>query len=390
MSNEFGTANIDPPKFEGYKILKLKTPNPHKGEDKTELVVRLLPPMKSYANTGVWKFYYGQHFGHYGVNTRNPDKPRARPFGCIQRKVNKQVVEACPKCDQIESQRGKKEAREEALKKANPSFDDSALSDLYRNDKELQVINEWLFRHSCQKQYWINVMTPSGEFGVLQLSYTTVKDKLEPFLKKLRDDMKIDAFSPSKGVWLKFTRTGQRPRVTDTVEYDATIRVLEDGTPVPVPKLAPMDADQVERALKICPDLSKDVVKYLTFEQIEALVNCDDAPESVDRIWGDASTTDDDSDETEAVTVAPLTVPVAALANAAPPNCVLTPVTPTPVVQAAPVVDDEEAQLVAQMAALKERKAREAAAKTAPTAAPPNMASSSDAPADFLAQFSPK
>jgi hypothetical protein len=88
----FGKANIET-QFDGFKYFKLRTPDVKKGETETTLIVRLLPSMKSYRDSGEWKFFYGQHYGYAGVNSRDPSKPRSRPFGCIQKKnKNKEIV----------------------------------------------------------------------------------------------------------------------------------------------------------------------------------------------------------------------------------------------------------------------------------------------------------
>lgn len=398
MSTEddgFGVAKIER-EFEGYKLLKLKTPDQKKGEEKTELVVRLLPSMKSYKDTGEWKFYYGNHFGHYGNNSRNPEKPRARPFGCIQKKnKQKEILTACPKCTQIAAKQAVYDAREEELFKASGLTDkkQKEFYEIKKADKALKIMGEWLGKHNCDKKFWINVMTLDGAYGVLQLSYTTVVDKLEPFLKEMRDKYKIDVFAPSKGLWIKFTRTGIKPRVTDGVEAFTETVTLPDGNTAEMKKAAPMTKEQIQQALKICPDLKTDVVKFLSPEKIQELVDSNGDPDLVDKAWAEydaahgktqtATKTKTGSLESAApasnepeVEAQPLEEEVAPVKAAAPAPA------PAPAVE----VDAEEAALEAQMKALQERKAAKAAAQAA--SAPTTLGASGGDPQDaFLAKF---
>lgn len=285
-NNAFGKANLDST-FEGYKYFKLKTPDQKKGEERTEFVARLIPAMHSYRDSGEWKFFYGQHYGYHRNNPRNPEKPRAAPFGCIQKKNKaKEIVVECPKCTQMDRQRAKYDARVAELMKQHgiDSKDAPEFKDIKKNDQKLKAIGEWLKKHNCDKKFWMNVMTPSGEFGVLQLSYDTTMNVLIPFLKKLREEEKLDAFDPAGGVYLKFTRTGQIPRVKDSVECDTEL-VDYQGKKARMNKAAPLDEAQIEKAIKICPDLAKDVVKFIPKETIQQLVDCNGDPDEVDRIW---------------------------------------------------------------------------------------------------------
>lgn len=294
-TNAFGKTNIDPV-YDGPAYFKLKTPDAKKGETMTELVVRLLPSMKSYRDSGEWKFFYGQHYGYYGTNPRNPDKPRPRPFACIQKKngKTKEIVDHCPKCDQIEAQRKKYEEREQALLKAHPGIDPKVNKKEWREvkdaDAKLKALSEWLRKHNCDKKFWMNVMSKDGKFGVLQLSYKTTKDVLMPFLKKLRDEEKMDPFDPAGAPFLKFTRTGQKPQVVDAVGlYQEKIEVEVGGKLKKLDEtvMSTLTDEQIARALKQCPDLKLEAVQFLAFEKIEQLVNSSGSAEEVDAIWGD-------------------------------------------------------------------------------------------------------
>jgi hypothetical protein len=382
MSNGFGTAKIER-EFDGPKYFKLKVPDESKGEEKTELVLRLLPSMKSYRDTGEWKFFYGQHYGHAGVNSRDPSKPRARPFGCIQKKDSKtkEITTHCPKCDQIEAKKKAFETRKVVVLADAGITDDKSREarDACQADKKLKALADWLRRHNCDKKFWMNVMSKAGDFGVFQLSYTTCRDLLEPLLKELRDKAKLDAFDPAKGIYLRFTRAGKAPRVTDNVEV-LTETVDVNGEELQRKVYAPLTDAQIERALKVCPDLSNGVVRFLTAEGIQALVDCDDSPEAVDEIWNKyeikAKKAEPETQKTEKAADEPVDDK---------------PVENKPQAQAAPepdAEDDEEAELELRMAQLKAKKV--AKALKANAAEEPMMKSpapAADDTDDFLSDF---
>lgn len=396
MSNEeetiegFGTASSER-KYDGARFQKMKTPDPKKGEESTEFVGRLLPPIKSLKDDEFgWRKYYGKHFGHPGNNPRNPDKPLPRPFGCIK-EMNprtKEIKVSCPKCEQIDKMKEKQDRRETALKAANPELDEKALKLLCKEDKEYRTYNEWLFKHSCDRAWWMNMMTPKGEFICFGISHSTMKDKLEPKLKEWRDVDKLDVFHPFKGVWIKFTRTGTKPRVTDTIDlvYD-TVEV--NGRKLKDVKPAPMTKDQCTRALKDVADggacdLGKDVVRFLSSEKIQALLDSKGDLDKVDEIWDGPKKAKAASTKTSAgeslEDILGETEKTEEKVEAKP-----EPKTETKAVES----DDED--LEAQMAALKakaEAKAKaKAANETAAAAALTASTKSTESAEDFLANF---
>lgn len=283
----FGGASLESG-FESYKFFKMVQPDPKKGEEQTVLTLRLLPAMHSYRDKKQWKFFYCQHYGYCGNNPKNPEKPRARPFGCVGKKDragNVQVV--CAKCVQVDKYFNRRKAREaELLAEHKIDEKSEAFRTIRKNDPELRKLSDWLQKHNNAKKFWINAMDQQGVFGVLQLSYTTCEKVLVPLLKKLQGEG-YDAFDPNKGLWLNFIRSGQGINVKDTIEV-ATTPVDVPGVPggkAFVYMAAPMTAEQKAKALKICPDLSKDVVKVITPEQVQQLVACSGDPNEVDRIW---------------------------------------------------------------------------------------------------------
>lgn len=383
----FGQTSIDDT-FEGWRIIKLKTPKP--GEAPTELVFRLLPAMKSYRNSGKWTFFYGQHFGHAGVG-KSPEKPRVRPFGCIQVKnfKTKQIEVECPKCVEMEKVKLKEKNLMAKVQQANPNVSsEKELEALYKNTPALMTVRDWLKKNNKDSKFWMNVMTEKGEFGPLTLSYTTT-EKLRTKLREWADKKKIDAFSLEKGVWIRIVRTGSNG-LNDEVQLVTESFSGPDGQEYERTKFAPMSKDQQERALKACPDLQKDVVKFLSAEKIQKLIDCSNNPAEVDEIWdgpkaqtkgGSSSSANLENDESDLGNVPDDELPAWAGGNA--PEPVKQSATPTP----EPQVSEEDAQMAAlqaQMAALAAKKAAK------PAQAPVPAAAGIESAADFLSQFQPK
>lgn len=280
----FGTPQYGNNNDSFYKNFRLKSPDAAKGETVFSLILRLLPPMHSLAENGKWGFYHGQHFGYAG-NGKEPGKVRQRPFACIEKTDfrTKMVTVACEACDRIEKKREERDAREAEYKAKGLA--EKEIKDL------LGPLTDWLKKHNCDRKWHINVMDQQGAFGVLQISHT-LKKLLDVKIQALIADENIDPMMPQQGVWFKFTRMGKFP-VQDGVEVLTETVKIEGVGNVKRIVLAPLTDAQCEAALKVCPDLAKDVVKYISAPQITALVNCSGDPDEVDRIWqmGTASPT---------------------------------------------------------------------------------------------------
>lgn len=403
MSNEeldlsgFGNVNLDG-NGQGYKFWQLH--EPEEGKDTYELILRLLPAMHSYKDTGEWNFYYGQHYGHVGVNASNPDKPRARPFGCIQKRDNKtkKVERQCPKCTQYDAYDAKAKARAQellaALQKKDPSITEKSdeFKKAKKEDVKYKALAAWLRSNNCDRKIWINAMDQAGNFGVLKLSYKTFKDLLKPLLKKLRDQDKVDAFSPAEGRWLRFTRTGSNPLVTDGVEVYSVEQEMTNAAGKKVKakeeQAAPMTNEQIRKALKTCPDLAKDVVKFIDAATIQKLVDSSGDPEETDRIWPPTEAKKDDEGEPEAEKVQAKPEPVQAKKPAPAPD-------PEPAADDGQ--DDEMAELLRQQEEMQKRiaaaKAKKPAAKAVAKQAEPTLGGADDVPSDpdtFLNEFQPE
>ena len=378
MSNVsgFGTPDLDNTNngFKGTRTtwMKLKTPDRSKGEEITEVICRIVPPVHSCATTGKWHVYHSKHFGFYSTNPKNPDKPRARLFGCIKRTgKNKEVYQDCPQCLVYDAKKSEYDSLKSRLEEEGLSQSEVR--------KQTDSLYQWIRKFGPDRKEHVNVMLLDGKFAVLQLTYSFVRDTLEPFLRKLRDDRKILAIDPEKGVWLRFTRTGQNPQVKDSVELYKEVVKLDSGEEVEKTRYAPMSDAQLEQALKLCPDLTK-LVTYITEAQIQRLVSSAGDPDVVEAVFAEndkgAASEDTDASVPDALSTDNFAADV--VAEVAPLKAAAV------VVPAVSAEDEEEAALEAQMKALKARKAQ------AKNVAMPGTTASADAEAAFLAKFAPK
>lgn len=332
----FGTPNYGNDTIY-YKNFKLKSPDTQKGESVYTLTdLRILPPLHSLEATGKWGVYHGQHFGYAG-NSKEPGKPKQRPFSCIEKTDfrTKMVLVSCSACDKISENRAELDAREAEYKAKGKT--ESEIKDL------LGPLTQWLKKHNCDRKWHINVMDRAGNFGVLQISHT-LKKALDVKMTKLREEEKIDPIAANEGVWFRFSRMGKFP-VTDSVEW--VMNRSEDGS-YRIER-CPLTAAHGEQAEKICPDLATGVVKFLSANQINQIVACSGDPDEIDRIWALGTRT---TERSPARTPAP--APVAAK--------------PAPAAERPAGVDSEVERLKAEIARLTATKTEAAPVTSAPVA----------------------
>lgn len=265
-------AGFGKPKYGGNSFAK--TVKPKEG---APIIARILPPMKSLAESGEWAVYHGIHYGYKGVNPKDPNKPLFRTFACIEERdfKTKMITQDCPECDLIAQY-------EEELKTIKANAERDQLNE--EDTKELTSSHtSWLKEHNCDRKWHMNVKLKSGEFAVLTLSHKTKKNILEPLIAKLLSEEGIDALDPEQGVWFVITRTGKQLAATDAIEVEQEA-VKENGRVIKTTKLAPLTEAEAEKALKECPDLAFNVT-ILTHQQIKSLTECSGEPESVDAIF---------------------------------------------------------------------------------------------------------
>lgn len=329
MSNGFGTPSYGNTGGTFYKNWKLQTPDGAKGEVKTSFCCLIVPPMKSLADSGKWGVYHGQHFGYSGTDPRNPDKTKMRPFSCIEKSDfrTKMITVACAACDVITEKFEEKKRRE-------AEYIGQGLNEAQVKER-LDPLTQWLKRHNCDRKWHINVMNQQGEFGVLQISHT-VKKMLDAKMDELRKAKRpVDPIVD--GVWFEFTRMGKFP-VQDAVE----VMMVENEDGSFNKKIAPLTEEQAKKALEVCPDLAKDTVRFISGQQIAQIVASSGDPEEIDRIWQLGVSASQRRERTPvSQNAAPAPAPTAARETAVAPTA----------------EQDEEAALMARLAALQAKKA---------------------------------
>lgn len=271
------TAGFAKPRYGAtafYKNFKVQT---DKAGGTTHNVFRILPPMKSLAESGKWSVYHGTHFGYQGVDKNDSSKLKTRTFRCIEDKDRRtgMLKQNCPECDKIA------EVKEE-VKRA------TALATAEgKSEDEIKYLvsghDSWLKNHNCDRKHHLAVMNPAGEFGVLTISHK-LKKQLDAEIDQLLKKRNLDPLDLGGGVWFDFIRTGRSiGELQDKVEVVKEVvevngRKLEDIKP------APLTDEQIATALEILPDLNT-TVTVLTFDQIKTLVESGSEPEVVDTVF---------------------------------------------------------------------------------------------------------
>ena len=253
-----------------------------KGADEGKhIIFRILPPMKSLANDGNgWRRKIGEHWGHFQP-TRDPSKPRPLIFACCEVRdfKTKTISVECPKHIQM----AQVKADYEALKQQFNDSDEAHQAELL---PQLEECKNWIKVNRFSRQYNLNVMEPDGTFGILKLSDDTFKNKLDPIINGLFAKEGIDAVDYEQGVWFEAYRRGHLLDATDIIEVVREDVFVEGHGRLSKIKKAPLTEAQLAEALKVCYDLAKDTVAYLSPDQIQLLVDGSGDPEENLRVLG--------------------------------------------------------------------------------------------------------
>lgn len=238
-------------------------------------IFRLLPAMKSGANDGTWAVYHAQHFGYSVPNKREPGKTVKRTFRCVRQKDrNGMVVQECPECNLIEQ---KKALKEQAIKKLEAAGKSKEFI-----DARIQPIEDWLKEHNVDAKWYIGVKSYAGPCGALAIPHK-MKLSLERRIEKLKEKG-IDAFDIDSGAWLHFKRTGFKASEMNFEVEAVTESETINGKVFDSIKLAPLTDADLENALREVPDLKTEAVRFVTVEQVQALVDSGGDPEVVEQI----------------------------------------------------------------------------------------------------------
>lgn len=339
-------------------------------DDGTANVFRIAPPVKSLKNVGKWKVYDKLHYGYTVPNDKNPDKPRAKPFRCIEKKNRGtgMVEQDCPECNLLK-------AKEDEIKRVVDQYIAQGKSPK-EAEEYVAGARKLLREHNLDKKWYVLAKNLTGEWGILKLGHramTALDDAREKFMKENGGADPLDART---GVWFEFTRTGKG---LDT-RYTASVAMESLGRGQFQMKSGALTALDAE-ALKKCPDLAKvNDNKVLTYDQINALVRSGGEPSVVQSIFGASRRSESSPAPTsDAAPAEPTRTGASGGSGYTAPATQAAPLPPSLVQAAAQVPDDEVARLRAQLAALEAKHVPaapvsapvKAAAPAAPAAQPP-------------------
>ena len=231
-------------------------------EENQSNIYRLLPPFKGMAKTGGLLKYH-QVFWMAGTNGKKRPVSSKLSIG-----KDKQVLVPCPIYSKVEILR-----KQLDLMKADPKA----------NPQTVEMLGEKLWALNLDKSYYANVITPSGEIGVLKMK-KTAKDALERRLQEL-EASGIDAINvgPTNGVYFDFKRFKVDGKVTyDVVIFEKTKVDATTGRKVKEVVEAPIDEVVLKRMENEAEDLLNMFTTY-TDEQYALLATLD--PKAIDRAF---------------------------------------------------------------------------------------------------------
>jgi hypothetical protein len=248
----------------------------HSIKDDSPNVFRIAPPVKSLKAVGKWKVYDRLHYGYVVPNEQNPDKPRARPFRCIEQvnRTTKMIEQDCPECAFLA-------AEEEKVAKMVKSYMEKGKSE-QEAEEFVKGARKLLREHNLDKKWYVLAKNLAGEWGLLKLGYramTALEDTRNEYIKANGGADPLDA---TAGVWFEFTRQGKNRDTRYAVKL--AMESLGGGRfQVKSGALTRVDAE----ALKRCPDLAKvNDNKVLSYDQIQALVSSGGDPTVAATVFG--------------------------------------------------------------------------------------------------------
>lgn len=183
-------------------------------------VFRILPPMHSLADQGVWSKYYSVEYGYKGTDGK------MKPFLCCRVKnyKTKMIDVECPACLNRAKKEDRLKGEVEALKAGMGSAD---------TVKELKAEVD---AFNCDSKHYVNAMDLSGNIGLLKIGYKCMQS-LRELIKRMEAEG-IDPIGVENGRFFTFSRSGKgRDTVYTVAEYKQKKRVSVEGveTMVDVP-----------------------------------------------------------------------------------------------------------------------------------------------------------
>ncbi len=344
-------------------------------DDGSANVFRIAPPVKSLKNVGKWKIYDKLHYGYTVPNDQNPDKPRHKPFRCIEQKnrATKMIEQDCPECSLLK-------AKEDEITQVVNQYIAQGKSPA-EAEEFVKGARKLVREHNLDKKWYLLAKNLAGEWGTLKLGHRAMTALDDARTKFMKENGGADPLDARNGVWFEFTRQGKGLET----RYTATIAMESLGGGRFQVKSGALTAVDAE-ALKKCPDLAKlNDNKILSYDQILALVRSGGEPTVVATVFNTSRRTE------QSPTPAPTPEPTRTGASggtgyaAAPAPQPAAPLLPPQTVQKVAAQDDEVARLRAQLAALE---AKQAAPVVVSTSAP--VQQTVTAPAQTKASVTPQ
>ena len=239
--------------------------------------IRILPPMHSLAEEGRWAVYETMHWGYAGVDGKDQNKTKARPFRCIKeedRRTN-MLLQECPECTLIEQYKAQEKEVEARLRSEGKAEEEVQAG--------LAPIQGWLKAHRPDAK-WYMAVKKGDDFGQFKIPHR-MKKQIEEIIQKVLAEDGIDALDLDQGLEFNVKRTGDGFSVPDTVEL-VMEDVLVNGRKLKQIKVSPITEEEANKALEKIDDLSKAGGLRLSYDQIKALTESSGDPEEVDQIIG--------------------------------------------------------------------------------------------------------
>ena len=273
------------------------------------LVLRILPAwMRCLLDRNDFGLFWGDHYGYFGKDAKDPSKKSFKVFTCIEEKNFGRVVQECPECKYIVANKQKFEdlklqadkqvneliARGKAKGASEAEITKAASKLREKLTNEMTPLREWLKSHNCNKKFRIPCIDKQGQVGIFTAPYGIVI-KLREEIKKLRErtypgtDRPIEA-GGRKGVFFEIVRAGQASPQSDSVR---PLRIVRESDGAEILDFHVISNEQLEQARRVIPDLEELKARnHIRTDQIEALVVLDKAgggscdPIEVDSIFG--------------------------------------------------------------------------------------------------------
>ncbi len=310
---------------------------------------RVLPPFGNMATEGRWAYYDKVHWGYKDSNGR------FRTFRCVEKKDFKtnMTTVACGECDLVEKKTKAKDQLYKDQLKAGATEEEA---------KEFVVpYGKWILDHNLDKKWYLNVKNTDGDVGYLKIghkAFMALQASIATLIKK-----GIDPISINGGVWFNFKRVGEGLATEYYIEVETESVTFPDGTKGFRDKPALLTDADLKRMQSSAYELDG-LAPDLTPEQVNRLAESGGLAAIVDAVFSVPTTTKTEASLPTGATVTtssirdddePSPEQLASLAKQQPVKTQAP--TPAPVkVATQPAVDDEELQLMAQLAAIKKRK----------------------------------